>query len=113
MTTFIRVVGEPKEKSKYTFHFTHLHDFNILSLVTAEELEKKLEQLKVANQKLQRNSRGSFHGVHDDVALIRRSSSDNEEPIHIHAETTSTASQITTTFSIIVVFVSLLTIQRY
>lgn len=86
---------------------------------TAKELERKLEQLKVANQKLQRNSRGSvFQGVHDESALIRRSSSgDSDEPIHIRAQITNSspkfhAFQIISIFSLVFTF-SLLTQQRY
>lgn len=76
-----------------------------------------LERLKQANQKLQRNSRGSFHGVHDvdDVGLTRRSSSD--EPIPIRAQVESTASAImqmpTLIVSMAVGVVALLTMQRY
>lgn len=85
MTTFIRVVGDPVgvDKSKYfvvlvptilSRCFVILTIFRHYSIiVTVSELEQKLEQLKLANQKLQRNSRGSvFEGVHDNKALIRR-----------------------------------------
>lgn len=93
-TTFIRVDGDTKE-----------------------ELAKELENLKLANQKLQRNSRGSLQGVHDDVSLTRRSSSDNDEPIHIQAQVESTASTImqmpAVIISIAFVVVTLLTNQRY
>lgn len=94
MTTLIRVDGDTKE-----------------------ELAAELDRLKLANQKLQRNSRGSFQGVHDDVALIRRSSSDREEPIHIQAKVVSSASanmqMPTVIVSMAFVVVTLLTWQRY
>lgn len=87
---------------------------------TAKELEYKLEQLKMANQKLQRNSRGSvFHSVHDESALIRRSSTsnDSDEPIHIRAQVTSSASKsltikMITIVSFVITFVQF-TQQRY
>lgn len=45
-------------------------------------MEEKLEQLKLANQKLQRNSRGSvFEGVHDNKAFIRRANAGDSEAV--------------------------------
>lgn len=90
---------------------------------TAKELERKLEQLKVANQKLQRNSRGSvFHGVHDDhnddaTSTRHSNSGDSDQLIHIRAQTTNSSSkfhafQIASIFSIVFTF-GLLTQHRY
>lgn len=92
MTTFIRVDGDTKE-----------------------DLAKDLERLKMANQKLQRNSRNSFQGVHDDVALIRRSSSDREEPIHIEAQVVNSANlEMSSIVNAMIVFmVTLLPWQCY
>lgn len=100
MTAFICVVGDPINKGNLFAIFGQI--IRIIQLCTifdlricffgpnhtetAKELESKLEQLKMANQKLQRNSRGSvFQSVHDnESALIRRSSyGDSDEPIHI------------------------------
>lgn len=96
-----------------------INDFYYFS-ETAKELEYKLDQLKMANQKLQRNSRGSvFRSVHDESSLIRRSSTNNDfdEPIHIRAEVTGSASKIVTfqMFTIITLVFTLfqLTQQRY
>lgn len=42
---------------------------------TLDDLEQKLRQLKFANQKLERNSRGSvFEGIHDHKAYVQRAS---------------------------------------
>lgn len=86
-------------------------------LEMVNELERKLEQLKLANQKLQRNSRGSvFHGVHDESTLIRRSSTPEfDEPIHIRAQVTNSASitlQMATMVSLLFTF-TLWINQRY
>lgn len=67
------------------------HRTGFLFLEAVSELKRSLEQLKVANQKLQRNSRGSvFYGIHDESALMRRSS-ESDEPIHIGAPVESFA----------------------
>lgn len=67
--------------------------FSHFVLEMVNELEHKLEQLKVANQKLHRNSRGSVtQVVHDESILSRRSSSSEiDEPIHIRAQDTNSA----------------------
>lgn len=86
-------------------------------LETANELERKLEQLKVANQKLHRNSRGSvMHGVHDESMLSRRAStSESDEPIHIHAQITNSAQSSfdNITFVSLICTFALWMIQRY
>lgn len=88
-----------------------------LFLEIANELDHKLEQLKATNQKLQRNSRGSvFRSVHDDESALshRSSTSDSDEPIHIRAQVTNSASKL---FAIKITIISLvftrLTQQRY
>lgn len=113
MSTIIRVVGEPVSKGKvnkknhlfptsFNFFFNNFFktvlNFFFFSEI-ANDLDSKLEQLKVTNQKLQRNSRGSvFRSIHDnESALIRRSSSsDSDEPIHIRAQVTNSASKLLT-----------------
>lgn len=48
-------------------------------LGTLTELEQKLQQLKYANQKLERNSRGSvFEGVHDHMGSVQRTGADSD-----------------------------------
>lgn len=81
------------------------------------ELERKLEQLKLANQKQKRNSRGSVsHGVHDESTLFRRSStSESDETIHIRAQVTNSASitkQMATIISLLLTC-TIWIVQRY
>lgn len=63
-------------------------------LETVNELKRRLDQLKLANQKLQRNSRGSvLQSINDESVLIDQSSVyEPNEPIHIRAQVTNTAS---------------------
>lgn len=52
-----------------------MSDFYLIFIATLDELERKLLQLKYANQKLERNSRGSvFESIHDNKAYIQRTS---------------------------------------
>lgn len=63
-------------------------------LELVNDLVRRLDQLKLANQKLQRNSRGSvLHSMNDESALSHHSSiHEANEPIHIQAQVTNTAS---------------------
>ncbi|XP_031640948.1 uncharacterized protein LOC116352466 [Contarinia nasturtii] len=87
----IRVVGEPVSKD------------------IGKELDYKLEQLKVINQKLLRNSRGSLlhSGVPSDGStLIRRSSSD-DMPMEISARVTNSASKSITFHTVVAIVCTL------
>lgn len=100
MTTFIRVDGDPAHvnKSKLRNAEYAMDKYtNVGCMVfaaTIEELEQKLSQLKLANQKLERNSRGSvFESVHDNKAYIQRASPNGDAIIE---ETTLIRSKSTT-----------------
>lgn len=81
-------------------------EFSCLSpLETVNELKRRLDQLKLANQKLQRNSRGS---INDESALIHRSSIyEPNEPIHIRAQVTNTAYVLYQSITLISIALSL------
>lgn len=89
--------------SFWVFHFFSVSE-------TVNELKRKLEQLKVANQKLQRNSRGSvFQGMNDEPTPIRRSGIDElNEPVYVHAQITNATTslfQINTTLYLILTII--------
>lgn len=123
MTTFIRVVGEPvadKSKRKNSSFekcekLTKKKSFSFTG--TVYELERKLQQLKLANQKLQRNSRGSvFQGVHDHTAIVQPANFNEtfaivDEPFPIRAETTSSASQTSSFIFMLPIIFSILIFQ--
>lgn len=68
-----------------------------LFTATIDELEQKLMQLKLANQKLERNSRGSvFESVQDNKAYIQRASPGGRSADAIVEETTLIRSRSTT-----------------
>lgn len=80
-----------KKKKKIQFFFA----------ATIEELELKLMQLKLANQKLERNSRGSvFESVHDNKAYIERAGPGGRGADAIVEETTLIRNRSTTNAAI-------------
>lgn len=103
-TTFIRVSGEPAGQdggilmnNSMTFapqkYWKKLNAFFFLP-ETVNELNRRLDQLKLANQKLQRNSRGSvLRSINDESELNHHPHAhDANEPIHIQAQVTNPAS---------------------
>lgn len=61
----------------YLYFFYHILLLNIIFyfIGTVSELEQKLKQLKIANQKLARNSRGSNLSESDESANVEETSS--------------------------------------
>lgn len=62
---------------------------------TLDDLEQKLRELKFANPKLERNSRGSvFEGIHDQKTYVQRASGSDatvEETTLIRSKTAANA----------------------
>lgn len=86
-------------KNLYIFIFTDI----------GKELDTKLEQLKVINQKLHRNSRRS--SIPNDGPLIRRSSSQSDQPMEI-AQVTNTGSKSLTFHTMVTIVFLVFTFTR-
>lgn len=124
MTAFIQVDGDPKDldKSKFILHNKNMDNFvkqflNIFFLGTLDDLEQKLRQLKFANQKLERNSRGSvFEGIHDHKAYVQRASGSDaivEETTLIRSKNpdTSGATKISNYFHMLPIVIAMCVIK--